>query len=51
MRVLVLCLGTGSVDRAFERKGWEVVSVDWLAKLRPTICVDIMQCLGEPWQL
>ena len=31
------------MDRAFERKGWDVVSVDWLAKLRPTICVDITQ--------
>ena len=43
MRVLVLCSGTGSVDRAFERRGWCVVSVDWLAKFQPTICVDIMQ--------
>ena len=43
MRVLVLCSGTGSVDRAFERKGWEVVSIDWLAKFRPTIRVDIMK--------
>ena len=42
MRVLVLCSGTGSIDRAFERKGWDVVSVDWLAKFRPTLCVDIM---------
>ena len=42
MRVLVLCSGTGSVDRAFERKGWEVTSVDWLAKFEPTLCVDIM---------
>ena len=43
MRALVLCSGTGSVDRAFERKGWEVTSVDWLAKFRPTLCVDITQ--------
>ena len=43
MRVLVLCSGTGSVDRAFERKGWEVTSVDWLPKFVPTLCVDIMQ--------
>ncbi len=41
-RVLVLCSGTGSVDRAFERRGWDVTSVDWLAKFRPTLCVDIL---------
>ena len=41
MRVLVLCSGTGSIDRAFERRGWDVVSVDWLAKFRPTLCVDV----------
>ena len=43
MRVLVLCSGTGSVDRAFESIGWEVVSVDWKKKFRPTICVDLMK--------
>ena len=43
LRVLVLCSGTGSVDRAFERKGWEVTSVDWLPKFRPTLCVDILK--------
>ena len=43
MRALVLCSSTGSVDREFERKGWDVTSVDWLAKFRPTLCVDIMQ--------
>ena len=42
MRALVLCSGTGSLDRAFLRQNWEVVSVDWLAKFRPSICVDIM---------
>ena len=40
--ILVLCSGTGSIDRAFERKGWDVVSVDWLAKFRPTLCVDVI---------
>ena len=43
MRVLVLCSGTGSIDRAFERRGWDVVSVDWLAKFAPSLCVDITQ--------
>ena len=43
MRVLVLCSGTGSVDRAFERRGWEVTSVDWSDRFEPSLCVDIMQ--------
>ena len=43
MRVLVLCSGTGSIDSAFERNGWDVVSVDWLAKFAPSLCVDITQ--------
>ena len=43
MRALVLCSGTGSIDRAFERRGWDVTSVDWLAKFGPTLCVDIME--------
>ena len=43
MRALVLCSGTGSLDRAFLAQNWEVVSVDWLPKFRPSICVDIMQ--------
>ncbi len=38
----MLCSGTGSIDRAFERRGWGVVSVDWLAKFRPTLCLNIM---------
>ena len=40
--VFVLCSGTGSVDRAFERRGWNVTSVDWLPKSWPTICADIL---------
>ena len=43
MQVLVLCSGTGSVDSAFESMGWEIVSVDWKKKLRPTICADLMK--------
>ena len=43
MRVLVLCSGTGSIDRAIERRGWEVTSVDWLAKFGPTLCMDITE--------
>lgn len=33
-KALVLFKGTGSVDRVLERMGYEVVSVDWLAKFR-----------------
>ncbi len=43
MRALVLCSGTGSVDRAFERRGWEVTSVDWSDRFEPSLCVDITQ--------
>ena len=39
----MLCSGTGNINRAFERKGWDVVSVDWLAKFRGNLCADIMQ--------
>ena len=42
MRVLVLCSGTGSVDKAFERRGWEVISVDFCPRFGATICEDIM---------
>ena len=42
MRVLVLFCGTGSVDRAFERMGWEVISVDILAKFKPTHVANIL---------
>ena len=43
MRALVLFCGTGSIDRAFQRKGWEVVSVDWEPKFAPTHVADIMK--------
>ena len=43
MRVLVLCSGTGSVDRAFECSRWEVTSVDWSERFNPSVRVDIMQ--------
>ena len=42
-KALVLFKGTGSVDRVLTRMGYEVVSVDWLAKFHPTIVVDIMK--------
>ena len=42
MRALVLFCGTGSVDRALERAGFEVVSVDLEPKFNPTHCCDIL---------
>ncbi len=43
MRALVLFCGTGSVDRALERAGFEVVSLDINAKFNPTHVADIMK--------
>ena len=40
-RALVLFCGTGSIDRAFLRVGWEVVSVDACAKYSPTHVADV----------
>ena len=42
MRALVLFCGTGSVDRALERAGFAVVSLDMEAKFQPTHVADIM---------
>ena len=42
MRALVLFCGTGSVDRALERAGFEVVSVDLEPKFNPTHVADIL---------
>ena len=43
MRALVLFCGTKSIDRAFERLGWEVISVDILAEFKPTHVADILR--------
>ena len=40
-RALVLFCGTGSIDRAFQRLGWQVVSVDACAKYAPTHVADV----------
>jgi site-specific DNA-cytosine methylase len=42
-RLLELFSGTGSVGRAFQRAGWEVVSVDLCPQFNPTHCVDILE--------
>ena len=42
-RMLELFKGTGSVGRVFEANGFDVVSVDNLAKWKPTICVDVLR--------
>ncbi len=40
-RVLELFQGTGSIGAAFERIGWEVISVDIVAAFNPTHIADI----------
>ena len=41
-RCLELFSGTGSICRAFERLGWEVVSVDLDPRFGPDVCADIL---------
>ncbi|CAE7578756.1 unnamed protein product, partial [Symbiodinium necroappetens] len=43
MRLLELFSGTKSIGRAFEARGWEVVSVDLNPKFEPTICCDVTE--------
>jgi hypothetical protein len=43
LNALVLFKGTGSVDRALERQGFSVRSVDILKKFAPTDLCDIME--------
>ena len=40
-RVLELFKGTGSIGNAFERIGWDVVSVDLVAKYCPTHVANV----------
>lgn len=50
-RALVLFKGTGSADRVLENMGYEVVSVDWDAKFKPTICANILTLnYGKLWK-
>jgi hypothetical protein len=42
MRLLELFSGTGSVGAAFADRGWEVVSVDCVARFRPTHVADVL---------
>ena len=42
-RCLELFAGTRSVGKVFEAAGWEVVSLDNVAKFQPTIVTDVLQ--------
>ena len=41
-KVLELFKGTGSIGDAFEKLGWEVISVDMVAKFKPTHVSNIL---------
>ena len=41
-RCLEFFSGTGSIGRAFERQGWEVVNLDIDPKFGPDVCVDVL---------
>ena len=43
MKVLILCSGTGSLDRAFAEEGWAVTSVDIDPKSNATYTVGSPQ--------
>ena len=52
MKVLILCSGTGSLDRAFAEEGWNVTSVDIDPKSCATYTADICEWqppVGETW--
>ena len=46
-RLLELCSGTGSVGRAFEARGWDVVSVDCDPGVNPSICCDLLELTAD----
>ena len=55
MRCLELYSGSGSVGKVFKAHGWEVFSVDNVAKYNPTLCRDILELSADdlpgPWDV
>jgi hypothetical protein len=47
-RLLDLCAGTKSSTRAFERRGWQVITLDNLAKHDPDLCMDVREFAKNP---
>ena len=43
MRILDLFSGNKCVSSIFEEKGFEVITVDYVEKLNPSICIDILK--------
>ena len=47
MKLLELFSGTKSISKAFEKKGWETLTVDFNSDLEPDWCVDILEVTAE----
>jgi site-specific DNA-cytosine methylase len=43
MRILDLFSGNKCVSSIFQEKGYEVITLDYIEKLQPTICIDILK--------
>jgi hypothetical protein len=45
--MLELFSGSKQMATAFEKRGWEVFTVDYEAKYKPDLCIDIMRLLPD----